>query len=137
MAVAGARLWLEPSVGWVACWGCPGSAARTPSSFQSADSVLGLRASKSVCMFFKSRVLVSYSPLARLTALPTNQEGSTSWCQTPELGCPMWSLNPSLLREDARDFEIPLVFWVTQQRCESYSSPPTRLHKVLSLQPWL
>ena len=53
---AGAQCGLE------AAWGVSGRLTRTEDSFQSAISVLELRASKSVHALFKYRVLVSYSP---------------------------------------------------------------------------
>ena len=60
--------WLELGcgMGWGACWSRLRRLARVPGTFQSAASVLESRVGKCVCAPFKSRVLVSYSPLALL-----------------------------------------------------------------------
>lgn len=87
MAVAEARLWLEPGVGWVACWGCPSSPASTPSSFQSADSVLGLQASKSVCMFFKSS-LSFLQPSSKADWFSNKPRGLNFLVPDPRAGVP-------------------------------------------------
>ena len=96
----------------VYCCG-PGTSARAPGGFQSAASVLGLGASKSVCTIFKSRVSAPYNSLASPTGFQTSQEGSSSQCQIPGLGCLIWGSSPSVLKEDPRASDISLLFWVT------------------------
>lgn len=94
----------EPSVGWGACWNSHGRLARMSSTFQSDSCVLGLRASKFVCVPFKSRFLVFYSPLALLVLSPAvfqNQlEGSCLSCTDLRARVPIVDSNLSLLRED-------------------------------------
>ena len=73
-------------------------------SFQITPSVLGLRACEILLLLFKSRVSVSYSPLALSYASPTGLQsqmlwGLIFWCNTG-LGSPVWGLDPSLLGEN-------------------------------------
>ena len=64
--------------------------------------MLGLGASEFVHKPFKSRVLVSHSPLALPDISPTGFQSYILWkiiflVQDPRIGSPTWSLDPSLL----------------------------------------
>ena len=111
------RLEPEPGAGCEPCWSSLGRTARAPGSFQSSTSALGLGASKSMHVLFKSRVSASYSPPVSPTDFQTSQGGSSSQSWIPGLGCPMWGLNPLLPREDSWACDIPFLFWVSHQGC--------------------
>ena len=78
-----------------------------PGSFQMTASALGPNACEVLCEPVKSGVSISHRPLALLNvkaslafkALHT-PEGLSSWCRTPELGSPVWSLDPLLPGEN-------------------------------------
>ena len=111
---------LEFSAGWNAHWGNSGRLAKTPGSFQSAASVLGLRASMFAWMEFWSRmefwspialrvlhvavhgVAKSWTRLGDWTTTTTphwfshHQKCSSSHCQSQGLGFLTCSLSPLL-----------------------------------------
>ena len=148
---------LELSAGCSAHWGSSGRLAKTPGSFQSAASVLGLRASVFVHALFKNGVLVFDSPPCTACCSPWGcKELDTTWwlnnnnnntplvfkpskywssqCQSQGLGFLTCSLSPLL-----PVMSLPSSGSSTKGAGldQLFSFPPAKLHMVYSLQPWL
>ena len=91
----------------------PGSACGSdPGSFQMTASALGLGACEILCVPFKSGVSVSHSLLALPEVSPSGLKRKVFWElvfleQDPQLGSPVWGLDPSLL---GRNLAIILLF---------------------------
>ena len=89
----GGRAGAESGHGPGGSWCDLGIPARAPGAFQPSASELGLRVGKFVHDPLKSTVPVSYSLQALTNVSPSGFQnelcGSSSWCQTPGLGCPV------------------------------------------------
>lgn len=75
-----------------------------------------------VCINFKSRIPVSYSPLALLNISPADFQSQTFWGlvfseQGPHARSPVWGTDPSLLGEDFCNCGTPLSCELTTQEC--------------------
>lgn len=89
-----------------------GSPACMTFIFQTVASLLGLEGSQFLHASFKSRVLVSYSPLTHPQVRVFHFQsqllrGSSSQGKPSELGSPMQDLEPLVFRENLQGCDIP------------------------------
>ena len=98
--VGGGWSWSSVQTG-SAYWGTVGKLARVQSTFQSAASALGLGTNRIVVHTVRAH-FVSYSPpvlpIVRHTGFQNQLRGLIFQCWTPGLRCPIWGLNPLLLK---------------------------------------
>ena len=102
--------------------------------------MLGFKEKVSLCVgpLIKSGVSVSYIPLAFLELISTDSKldimEAYLLCVGPrDKGCPMWGLNPLLLRLDHFACDIPYACGLQCQECQSQPDHTSDLTIVLDV----
>ena len=98
---------------WLQGWSKSPLRAGQSTKHFSVCCLRGGTGSRQICAWaLQAQSLCFLQPLVLSVISPT-RGGSSPWCQTPGLGCPMWGSSPSLLREDPQACDVPLFFLVT------------------------